>query len=182
MPEDPGLLEGAATTLRLIVGWAFTALAVLNLAMGLDSVSYALFHGVLLIAGLTLLGLPRVGRRPRRAAWLAGSAVAVLGLVVSTVPTAAVACCSPAYAVRHGFPFTMLARDPGGWHADGGRIVIDLLFWALVGLLVLIAVARLTPAPTGPAPAPAHRPPGTGHHGEDRGLRTTDEENVRGLP
>src|SRR5689334_1900760 len=67
MPEDPGLLEGAATTLRLIVGWAFTALAVLNLAMGLDSVSYALFHGVLLIAGLTLLGLPRVGRRPRRA-------------------------------------------------------------------------------------------------------------------
>ncbi|XVV12012.1 hypothetical protein ACQP2X_45550 [Actinoplanes sp. CA-131856] len=186
MPEapvdDPGPLAGAATTLRLIIGWAFTALALLNLAMGLDSFAYGLFHVVLLLAGVTLLGLQRVGCHPGRIARIAGSAVALLGLVISTLPEARVDCCSTEYEVRHGFPFTVLARDPGGWHADGTRIVIDLLFWALAGMLVLIAVARLTPAPSRPSPAPPARPPTANDHAEERGTRTADEENVRGLP
>ncbi|MFF5079781.1 hypothetical protein ACFY36_22245 [Actinoplanes sp. NPDC000266] len=183
MPEaDPGLLAGAATTLRLIIGWAFTALALLNLAMGLDSFAYGLFHVVLLLAGVTLLGLQRVGGRPGRIAWIAGSAVAVLGLVVSTLPKSQVNCCSSEYGVTHGFPFTVLARDPGGWHADSVRTVYDLLFWALAGMLVLIAVARLTPAPAHPAPISPSRPPATNDHAEERGTRTADDENVRGLP
>ncbi|SNY06179.1 hypothetical protein [Paractinoplanes atraurantiacus] len=200
MPEapvdDPGLLAGAATTLRLIIGWAFTALALLNLAMGLDSFAYGLFHGVLLLAGLTLLGLQRVGRRPGRTAWVAGAAVAVLGLVISTLPQSQVNCCSSEYGVRHGFPFTMWARDPGGWHADGARIAVALLFWALIGMLVLIAVARLTPsrpssaapgrpssaAPGRPSSAATAPPSKAGNHAEERGTRTADDENVRGLP
>ncbi|MEU8814541.1 hypothetical protein [Actinoplanes sp. NPDC048796] len=193
MPEapvdDPGLLAGAATTLRLIIGWAFTALALLNLAMGVDSFTYGLFHAVLLLAGLTLLGLQRVGCRPGRTAWVAGASVAVLGLVISTLPTVKVNCCSSRYGVTHGFPYTVVARDPGGWHADGARIVIDLLFWALAGMLVLVVAGRLRPAParstTRPAtrPGPA-RPAGrtSADHAEQRGTRTADDENVRGLP
>ncbi|XVU24752.1 hypothetical protein ACQPZJ_47355 [Actinoplanes sp. CA-054009] len=203
MPEA-GVLTGAATTLRLIIGWAFTALALLNLAMGLDSFTYGLFHAVLLLAGVTLLGLPRVGCRPGRIAWIAGSAVAVLGLVISALPKTKVNCCFSEYVTRHGFPFTMVARDPGGWHADGARIVIDLLFWALIGMLVLIAVGRLTPAPSSPSPpapphsepphfappdsasptsaGPAPASPDGSRHAEERGTRTADGENVRGLP
>ncbi|GAA0507808.1 hypothetical protein Ade02nite_49860 [Paractinoplanes deccanensis] len=186
MPEapadDPGISASAVTTLRLIAGWAFVGLALLNLAMGLDSFPYVAFHLVLLLAGLAMLGLQRVGRRPRRAAWLTGGAVAALGLVVSALPEAAVDCCSREYSVRHGFPFTMIARNPGGWHADGARILIDVLFWALAGMLVLIAVARLTPAPAGPAPARLAAPPRRAEHAEERGTRTADDENVRGLP
>jgi hypothetical protein len=197
MPEapvdEPGLLVSAVTTVRLIAGWAFTALAVLNLLMGLDSVPYVTFHVVMLVAGFALLALPHVGRRPRGFAWATGAGVAVLGLVISTVPAAAVECCSADYSVRHGFPFTMLARNPGGaWHTDGVRIIADVLFWLMAGLIVLIAAARLTPASPvaepkhfqDPAPGPSRKsaPPGPGSHAEERGTRAVDDENVRGLP
>ena len=189
LADEPGLLASSLTTLRLIAGWAGVALGVLDLAMGLHTFAYVVFHVVLLIAGMLLLGLGRTGRRPGRTAWLAGGLVAGVGLVGTAVPAIAVECCARGYAVRHGFPFTMLARDPGGWWLDGARTLADLVFWTCAGLLVLVAVTRLTSARPAPAPAPsAARPaaPATGDatHAEQRSAtaRVADEENVGGLP
>ena len=186
MPDEPGLLASSVTTLRLIAGWACVALGVLNLAMGLTSFGYVVFHVVVLIAGLLLLGVGRHGRS-RTVARLIAGAVAGLGLVGTALPATAVECCSRGYAVRHGFPFTMLARDPGGWRLDAARTVADLIFWACVGTVVLALVARLTPArpaPVDPGPAPAAPAPGGGTHAEQRAAatRAAHDENVGGLP
>lgn len=189
--DEPGFLASAGTTLRLIVGWAFVALGVLDLAMGLTDASYVAFHVVLLVTGLLLLGASRVEGWTSRLAWLIGGLVAVLGLALSTVPPLTVACCSRGYAVRHGFPFTMLARDPGGWRFDLARSLADLLFWLCAGLIVMAAAARFLPARRAAEPAPEAGPP-TGHaearnaglhrsqsYGDNAGDGTGDR-NVRG--
>ncbi|WP_250003107.1 hypothetical protein [Actinoplanes sp. M2I2] len=166
--DEPGFLASAGATFRLIVGWACVALGLLDLAMGLNDVSYVVFHVVLLITGLLLLGAGRIGSRLSGLAWAAGGLVAVLGLVGSTIPSLAVACCSRDYAVRHGFPFTMLARDPGDWRTDPFRSVADVLFWLCAGLIAMAVVAWLRPARPEPRRAdasPVGNPPG---HAEKR--------------
>ena len=59
------------------------------------------------------------------------------------------------FAVRHGFPFTFLARDDGGgWHVDSQHLIADLLFWGFAGLLALVAWSapcRAAPRSTGTA-------------------------------
>lgn len=144
--DEPGFLASMGATFRLIVGWAFVALGVLDLAMGLVDPAYVTFHVVLLVTGVLLLGTGRAENRPSGLTWAVGGLVAVLGLVVSTIPAVAVACCSREYAVRHGFPFTMLARDPGGWRFDPFRSVADLLFWLCAGVIALVVVAWLRPS------------------------------------
>lgn len=186
----------AATTLRLILGWAFAALGLLNLAMGLDGVAYVLFHLMVLVTGLVLLGGDHLGRPPSRFARLAGASVAGGGLIVSAIPTLMVECCSGKYADRHGFPFTMLARDPGGWRFDLYRSIADLLFWLCAGLLVTVAVARIVPTPTAPEPGAevggahaearntgaAPEPDGESSLDRVRGGGAADGRNVGGLP
>jgi hypothetical protein len=83
------------------------------------------------------------------------------------VPVTNTVCCLSAFDVRHGFPFSFLARydqrgDAGRWHLDGQHLVADLLFWAYAGLLVVALVAllrRLTAghAAAGPETAPHPR-------------------------
>ncbi|MGK5679204.1 hypothetical protein [Actinoplanes sp. URMC 104] len=189
--EEPGLLASSMATLRLIVGWALVALGVLNLAMGLVSVSYVVFHVVLLVTGLLLLGVSRLGRRPARLAWIAGGLVAGLGLVAGAIPALAVGCCSPGYAVRHGYPFTMLARDPGGWRFDAARTVADLLFWLCAGMIVMVVADRLLPSPRRSEPRRPGKTPRPSMHAEERNAgqpsrehraRAADDENVGGLP
>jgi len=195
---DPSFLGSAATTLRLIVGWAFVALGVLDLAMGLDGVAYVVFHVMLLITGAVLLSGGRIGRGPSRAAQLAGGLVAGLGLVGTAIPALAMGCCSQTSVERHGFPFTIVARDPGGWRFDGFRTGADLIFWLCAGLIVSVVLTRVLPASEKPrevdpgpeAPptyAKARNSPGReteDHQSGDqvREARTADGENVGGLP
>jgi hypothetical protein len=165
---------------------------VLNLAMSLGPASYLTFHLVLLVTGLLLLGSARIRRPPSAVAQLAGGAVALAGLVGSALPALAVECCSGRFAVRHGFPFTMLARDPGGWRFDLGRTVADLIFWACAGLIVTMVLAHVLPALERPArKRPVESPWGRTGHAESRnaghparpdGARAADDENVGGLP
>ncbi|GID25314.1 hypothetical protein [Paractinoplanes brasiliensis] len=158
--DEPGFLASTIATLRLIAGWACAALGVLNLAMGLAPASYVTFHVVLAITGLLLLAPGPAGRRrPPGPAVVAGGTVALVGLAATTVPALAVECCSGGYAVRHGFPFTMLARDPGGWRFDTVRTVADLVFWICAGLIVMLALTRVRPTTTRPA-----EPNATGRH------------------
>ncbi|MBM2622563.1 hypothetical protein JIG36_44380 [Actinoplanes sp. LDG1-06] len=196
--DEPGPLASSVATLRLIAGWACVALAVLNLAMGISPATYAAFHLMLLVTGLLLLGTGRIAKPPSRFAVAAGGAVAALGLIGTAIPVLAVECCSRGYAVRHGFPFTMLARDPGDWRFDLGRTVADLVFWLCAGLIVMLVVAQARPAAprTGPSTwsGPATPPRGTVGHAESRSAgrharpdpdtkgRTADGENVGGLP
>jgi hypothetical protein len=184
------LLTSSATTLRLIVGWAGTALGALNLAMGIDTGrgttdgTYLLFHLVLLLAGLLLLALGHLRRRPSRLGLLAAALVTAGGLVISALPATAVGCCLLGYAVRHGFPFTLLARDPGGWRWDGLLLIADLLFWACVGLFVLVPItlvwhgesARTLPAVRHPTHTEQRATAAAEH------VRAADDENVGGLP
>src|SRR3954453_7079832 len=92
-PDDPGMLESSATTLRLIAGWAGVALGVLNLAMGVVSASYLAFHLMLVVTGVVLPGGGQVPGRPGRIALPVGVAVAVAGLVLSAVPATSDICC-----------------------------------------------------------------------------------------
>jgi hypothetical protein len=175
LPDDPGMLDSSATTLRLIAGWAGVALGVLNLAMGVVSAAYLAFHLMLVVTGVVLLGWAQVPRRPGRIALPVGVAVAVAGLVLSAVPATSDICCLREFPTRHGFPFTVLARSAGGgWHFDGVPIGADLIFWICTGLLVGTLVAMVQPAP------PAR--PST--HAEQRATRAgvPRDENVGGLP
>ncbi|WP_250027711.1 hypothetical protein [Paractinoplanes maris] len=180
--DEPGFLASAGATLRLIVGWACVALGVLDLAMGLDDPSYVIFHVVLLVTGVLLLAGDRIGRRLTVTAWTVGGLVAALGLAITAIPSLAVACCSRDYAVRHGFPFTMLARDPGGWRFDLYRSIADLLFWLCAGLIALTVVAWVRPARPAPqrdeAAPPSHAPT----HAEERAHHheATGERHLQG--
>jgi hypothetical protein len=189
--DGPGLLASSVTTLRLIAGWACGALGVLNLSMGMDTGrgtidhSYLAFHVVLLITGLALLSWGPANRSPRRPAWLAAGLVTVLGPVLSALPAYAAVCCLGEFPVRHGFPFTLLAHGAGGWHADGIRTLLDLLFWVCVGFLVLVVAGRLRRADPEPwtrrHSQPAAHP--TTHSADlvDE-ARAPRDENVGGLP
>jgi hypothetical protein len=120
--------------------------------------------------------------QPGRIAWLAGGAVTLLGFVISALPrTSTAICCLSDYDKRHGFPFTLLAERSGHWHLDGGRAVADLVFWACIGMFVLLAVTAATPSPVAVPTAVPAPPVSTGRHAEPR-AEAVDEENVRGLP
>jgi hypothetical protein len=136
---------------RIIAGWAGTAIGALNLSMGIDTSPgttdgpYLVFHLVLLIGGALLLAMGRLRKAPKGAAWAVGGLVAGLGLALSALPATSTVCCLRGFAVRHGFPFTMLGRNTGGWHVALGHVVADLLFWGLVGLAVLVLFTLVSP-------------------------------------
>lgn len=171
-------VESFAVMLRLLVGWAGVALGALNLAMGLTDIRYVLFHAVLLIGGALLLAWGRAIRpAPARIAVAAGGLVTAGGLVISAIPQVA-ACCLRDSAVRHGFPFAVLGRDPArfsGWH-----LLADLVFWALLGLLVTVLLPgrRRTGRPAEPEKPPHPT------HAEQRAATAPapDDENVGGHP
>ncbi|HEX5200385.1 MAG TPA: hypothetical protein VFW27_10655 [Actinoplanes sp.] len=173
--DDQGPLASVLIMLRLLVAWCIAALGALGLLMGFADTHYVIFHAVLLVAGLAMLGFRPMFRRPRPIAYLTGAAVAVLGLVISALPRAsAVVCCRLAgYDHPHGFPFAFLA----GGHLDPWRALADLVFWACAGLLPLVVIALVAPRAE---PAPDH-PAGHTAHAEQR-AEVADDESVGGLP
>ena len=132
--DDPGFLASTATTLRLMFAWACLAIGVLDLAMGIDlaETSYLVFHVVLLITGMALMGWNRLSGPPPPIGLAAGGLVAVAGLAVSALT---------------GFPFPF-----------GGA---DVVFWVGVGVLTLSVVRLVRPVPAAPVPAagPRHAEP-----------------------
>lgn len=151
--DDDGLIPSSLTMIRLLVAWAFIALGLLDLAMGLDDVPYVVFHVVLLGSGLVLLALGLLERRPRRPAYLAGLVVGAAGLAIGG---------------GQSFPFAM---------SRPGHAVSDVLFWGCAGLFAVLLATVLTPAHR---PAPRH-PAGRHTHAEER-AEIADDENVGGLP
>jgi hypothetical protein len=91
--------------------------------MGFGDARYTIFHAVLLAAGLATLGFRPMYRRPRPIAYVAGVAVAALGLLISTLPPAsATVCCRlSGYGDPRGFPFAFLA----GGQLDLRRALAD---------------------------------------------------------
>lgn len=151
---------GAA--LRLLVGWFSIAIGILNLLVeidrgGADDGAYVAFHVMLVLGGVLLVSFSRLGAGAGVAGYCAGGAVLVAGMILSAVRAFDAACCMTWYAVRHGYPFSLAARDAGSWHLDGPRLLADLLFWGYAGLIVLVVVASVRRAadrrdgePTGP--------------------------------
>ncbi|GIE99076.1 hypothetical protein [Paractinoplanes rishiriensis] len=182
--DEPGLIESAVTMLRLLAGWAGTALGLLGLAMGIDTGPgstdgpYLIFHGMLLSTGLALLAVGLLRKRSGPAGYLAGGAVAVAGLVLSALPSTSAGCCLRQYPERHGFPFTLLGGGAGEWHVDVSHLVADLIFWGCAGFFVLVLVTQLRPAGGRSRRAPAGR---HATHAEHRAPAPRDE-NVGGLP
>lgn len=166
------------STARLVLGWAFAALGILNLSMGVAGGGYLLFHVVLLVTAVALMGFGRIGRRPARIAWPAAGAVTLLGLVLSTLPSLDAGCCLRDRAGRHGFPFTMYATG-GGWRVDAVLLVSDLVFWSSVGFLVLTALTLLRRSPHEPPPV-ATNP--THAEGRATEVPAPRDESVGGLP
>ena len=145
--EGPGLWESFFTALRLIVGWFCIAIGVLHLIVeaarntGEPDMPYFVFHCMLFIGGIVLLALGVLGERPGAAGYVAGGVVAAGGLAISGWPVSNTVCCMYAFSVRHGWPFTFMARDEGRWHVDSQHLLADLLFWGYAGLIVLVAIA-----------------------------------------
>lgn len=171
-------MASAGATARLVLGWAFGALSVLNLSMGAAGGHYLLFHLVLLVTAVMLLSFGRLRGTPSRIAWLAAGAVTVIGLALSTALALDADCCLRGEQGRHGFPFTMFATG-GGWQVDGVLLVADLLFWASTGFVVLTVITLLRRAPAG-APHAATNP--THAEGRATEVRTPRDESVGGLP
>lgn len=187
-PAESGVLASAGATIRLVVGWGGAAIGVLNLAMGIDlgtgttDGSYLVFHLVLVVTGVVLLIWSLLTHRPGLLDWVTGTAVAGFGLVLAALPTTTIVCCLHDFPVRHGYPFTILAKGDGSWHTDGWRTFSDLLFWVCVGFLVLTLMMLVRRrAPMAPAPAPAGR---HSTHAEERSADAPapHDENVGGLP
>ncbi|NMO50402.1 hypothetical protein HH310_04245 [Actinoplanes sp. TBRC 11911] len=171
MQEAPPMSVGS--TVRLVLGWAFAALGVLNLSMGVAGGGYLLFHVVLLVTAVALMGFGRIRRQPGRIAWLAAGAVPLLGLVLSTLPAIDAGCCLRDRPGRHGFPFTMYASG----RVDAVLLVSDLVFWSSVGFLVLTALTLLRPPLSPPAATnPTHA------EGRATEVPAPRDESVGGLP
>ena len=135
---------------RLLCGWACVAVAVLDLFMGLETGPYLLFHLVLLVGGVLLLGLGKL-RKPFSYAVI--FALAVVTLVVAALPATSRACCMRGLDARHGYPLTVLGWDHGQQvHFAPAHAVADLTFWFLVWLLLRVALASLRPHPATPSP------------------------------
>jgi len=177
-PEEYGPLASFLIMTRLLFGWCCVALGLLGLLMGVGDPRYLLYQAVLVLGGLALIAFRPMVRRPRPIAYLAGGAVAVLGLVISTLPRGshAVCCQLSGHAHPHGFPLAFFASG----HLDPWRAFADLVFWLFVGLFPLVALTQLWPArprdrrcepPIGPSPG----------HAEQR-AEVADDENVGGLP
>ena len=143
--ETPSHWGSFGVGLRLLVGWFSVAIAILNLLAELDRVpdrAYLLFHALLLVGGLLLVSFGWGGAGTGPAGYAGFGAVLTGGMLVSALPANHAVCCMTVYSVRHGYPFTFLARDDGGgWHVDSPQLVADLLFWAYAGLIVLVLVA-----------------------------------------
>ena len=143
--DAPGLWSSFGGGLRLLVGWFSVAIAILNLVVEMERMpdrAYLLFHVMLLVGGLLLvsLGWGAAGTGP--AGYSAGAATLAGGMLLSALPVVDAVCCMTAFAVRHGYPFTFLARHDGGrWHVDSQHLLADLLFWGYAGLIVLVLVA-----------------------------------------
>jgi hypothetical protein len=199
--EDDGSDMWASTSAmaRLIAGWACVAVAVLNLSMGIDVGAgtkdgpYLLFHVVLLIGGVLLLSLGRLRKPPGPVGYAVAGGAAVLGLVLTALPSTTIVCCMRNLDIRHGFPLTLLAHDPGRrWHFAPGHAAADLLFWGLIGLLLLVGIALVRPArsaaPEIRAHAPTHAPTHASTHasthaeGRSAAAGAVRDENVGGLP
>jgi hypothetical protein len=170
--EGPGLWTSFGTTLRLIVGWFSVVIGALNLIVEIDRPSgasdgpYLTFNGVWLTGGLVLLALAWIDPRPRIVGYVAGGVVALAGMIISAMPATTTICCVSEYAVRHGYPFTFVARNDGvgatgRWHVDGPHAVADLMFWVFLGLMVLVLVSLVprAPEPTAHPPEPIPNAP-----------------------
>jgi hypothetical protein len=178
MNDGPAPTMSIGATVRLVLGWVFVALGVLNLSMGSSSLPYLLFHVGLLVTAVALMGFGRLRRKPGKVAWLAFGAVFLVGLAVSTLPALDADCCLRDQTGRHGFPFTMVATGGGG-HVDGVLLVADLIFWGCAGFLALTVLTLLRRTPAGPS-----RPPKHSTHAEGRSteLPAPRDESVGGLP
>lgn len=164
---EPGLWGSFGAALRLIVGWFCIAIGLLNLVVELDRTdgapdgAYLLFHVVLVIGGVLLVGLGWIGAQPGVVGYVTGGTVMLAGLVFSALPENDAECCMTAFEQRHGYPFTLAARHAGDrWHIDSQHFLADLLFWGYLGLIALLAVSLLRRATS----------PATGRHG----IRATD--------
>ncbi|PRY28306.1 hypothetical protein [Pseudosporangium ferrugineum] len=148
--DPPGVLASLGTGLRLIAGWFSVVIGVLNLLAELDSppeAGYLLFHGVLVAGGALLIGLPGW---VRPTGCLAAAGAAVAGMVLAALPASRPACCLTSFAERHGYPFSVVARDAGrAWQVDGARLLADLLFWGYAGLFALMLVVLVRRAGKG---------------------------------
>jgi hypothetical protein len=167
---------------RLLAGWGFIAAAVLDLVTGFETGPYLVFHLVLLAGGLLLLQKPL---RPVNYAVI--TALAVLTVLVSAVPSNEQACCMRGLDVRHGYPLTAL-----GWnhrqaaHFAPAHTIADLAFWFLAWMTVSFLIStvfrrrRHLPHPLlgGHSKPPAYdnsAPPSTP-------APVADDESVGGLP
>jgi hypothetical protein len=200
MPDDlrTSLVVGA----RLLAGWGCAAVGVLDLSMGIDTGvgptdgPYLLFHVVVLAGGLLLLGLGRLPRSPSPIAYGVTAALAVLASVVAALPSTRNVCCLRGFAVRHGFPLTLLAWDSGrSRHFAAAPAIADLVFWFLTGMIVLtLGTQLLSRRPRAASDAAASRgaaPTGAGDrttHAEEaavaevRPAPVAGDEDVGGLP
>ena len=173
---------------RLLAGWACAAVAVLDLSMGIDTGpgttdgSYLLFHLVLLLGGLLLLGLGRLPRNPTPTGYAVTCALAVPALVLTALPSTRNACCLRSLEVRHGYPLTLLAWDQGQTHHFApAHAFADLVFWLLTGLILLTVVTQLRPRPR-PTPnhaAPTHTAP---NHAEARAFTEEQTPTIPDTP
>lgn len=172
--EGPGLWTSFGAALRLIVGWFSVTIGLLDLLVEVDRTArtpdtvYLLFHAVLVVGGILLLAGAWLGRRPGVAGLVAGGVVAAAGMVAGAVPVTNSVCCLSGFDMRHGFPFSFVARDDGGpWHLDAPHLAADLLFWAYAGLFARTVVALVRRSAT-------HRPhlrAGAGDHAAGRASR-----------
>jgi hypothetical protein len=146
--EPPGLWGSFGAALRLIVGWFCVAIGVLNLIVEFDRVdsapdgSYLMFHGVILVGGVLLVSLAWIDPHPGFLGYFAFGAILLGGTVAAAVPRNSTVCCMTAFDERHGYPFTLVARDAGArWHIDSQHFLADLMFWGYLGFMVLLVIA-----------------------------------------
>jgi hypothetical protein len=133
-----GDLRTLLTGARLLLGWAFIAVAALDLVTGFQAGAYLVFHLVLLAGGLLLLQKPL---RPLVYAVIA--VLAVVSVVVAALPSSEQACCMHGLDVRHGYPLSVVGWNLGRAHQFAAvHAVADLVFWFLVWMTVGFGVYR----------------------------------------
>jgi hypothetical protein len=142
-------LRAGAGALTLVAGLTWLLLNLQSPEPAVD-----VLVGVVLATGGLILLMPHRVQLPRR--WTAGTMAltALAGTAAGLVSAAEQECCMFAYATARGFPFRWIGRGAeavtpeaarnlaraADWRIDAISMTADLLFWAFVGLLAVVAV------------------------------------------
>jgi hypothetical protein len=142
-----GFLRALYTAVRALVGGGSV---VLGLVMADMNAILWPFSGMAIIGGIAMIAQARQPIQTTRAGWTTGTAVGVIGPLVSLVAPTQRTCCDAYWHVRLGLPLPVTTGYGDTWSQAVGEAwrgtwnpvpaILNAIFWANAGLIAAIVI------------------------------------------